>query len=76
MEAVLKEFGSNKDVTLLWGNVLSFRITGNLQPLVEKYTKFRKAISESQSPYHEALKNAREEIIGDITLGRDIYNHR
>ena len=55
---------------MTWGKEISFRITGNVQPLVEKYPKVMKAISENNSYYKvKALKNAIAEIIGDITLG-------
>ena len=77
-KAALKEFGSNKEVTLTWGKEINFRITGNFKPLVEKYPKVKKAISENQG-YSEsdrkALKNAIENIIGDLTLGT-IHNQR
>ena len=69
-KAALKEFGSNKEVTLTWGKEINFRITGNFQPIVEKYSKVKKAISENQgSSEAKALKNAIEKIIGDVTLG-------
>ena len=63
--------GSNSDVTLTWGDAINFRITGNFKPLVENYQKVRKAISENQRRSSDgvALKNAIEEIIGDITIG-------
>jgi len=68
-KSALKEFGSNKEVTLTWGKEISFRITGNVQPLVEKTPKVMKAISENKgSSGVKALKNAIAEIIGDITL--------
>ena len=91
-KAALKEFGSNKEVTLTWSKVLNFRITGNLKPVVEKYQKVKKLFTEArkQNPSiirsrlisktqktkeaEKALKNAIEEIIGDITLGRNIHN--
>jgi len=65
--AALKEFGSNKEVTLTWGKEINFRITGNFKPIVEKYLKVKKAISENRRT-EKALKNAIEKIIGDITL--------
>ena len=69
-KAALKEFGYNKEVTLSLGNEINIRITGNLKPLVEKYPKVKKAISENQgSSEAKALKNAIEKIIGDIKLG-------
>ena len=75
-KAALKEFGSDKEVTLTLGNEIKFRITGNLKPLVEKYPKVKKAIIENQgSSKAKALKNAIEKIIGDITLGT-INNQR
>merc|ERR1740122_839435 len=70
-KAALKEFGSNKEVTLTWGKEINFRITGNLKPIVEKYQKVKKAISENQGHSEsdrKALKNAIENIIGDLTL--------
>jgi len=84
-KAALKEFGSNKEVTLTLGKEINFRITGNLKPVVEKYQKVRKLYTEArkQNPSiirsprdkdqktkeaEKALKNAIEEIIGDITL--------
>ena len=77
-KAALKEFGSNKEVTLTWGKEINFRITGNLKPIVEKYQKVKKAISENQGHSEsdrKALKNAIENIIGDLTLGT-IHNQR
>ena len=66
----MKEFGSNKEVTLTWGKEINFRITGNFKPIVEKYLKVKKAISENRRySNRKALKNAIEKIIGDITLG-------
>merc|ERR1740129_917241 len=70
-KAALKEFGSNKEVTLTWGKEINFRITGNFKTLVEKYPKVKKAISENQGysdSDRKALKNAIENIIGDLTL--------
>jgi hypothetical protein len=73
-KAVLKEFGSNKEVTLTWGEEIKFTFTGNFKPLVEKYQKvdLKKAISEAKTKEREeglkAMKNAVEKIIGDITL--------
>ena len=82
-KAALKEFGSNKEVTLTLGKEINFRITGNFKPIVEKYQKVRKAISENENKAFQswreaekALKNAIEEIIGDNTLGRNIHNQR
>ena len=80
-KAALKEFGSNKEVTLTWGHGvmgINFRITGNFKPIVEKYQKVKKAISENQGHSEsdrKALKNAIENIIGDLTLGT-IHNQR
>lgn len=71
-KAVLKDFGSNKEVTLTWGNVINIRVSGNFKDLVEKYQKVRKAITENPRVNYthdrKALKNAIEKIIGDITL--------
>ena len=69
-KAALKEFGSNKEVTLTWGKEINFRITGNFKPIVEKYQKVKKAIRENRGySNRKALKNAIEKIIDDITLG-------
>ena len=73
-KAALKEFGSDKEVTLTLGNEINFRITGNLKPLVEKYPKLKKAIRENP-PGQEELIIAIEKIIDDITLGT-IHNQR
>jgi len=64
-KAALKEFGSNKEVTLTWGKEINFRITGNFKPIVEKYPKVKKAFRENPFP---TSKNAIEKIIDDITL--------
>ena len=78
-KAALKEFGSNKEVTLTWGkqpNPINFRITGNFKPIVEKYLKVKKAIKENEGySNRKALKNAIEKIISDIKLGT-IHNQR
>ena len=75
-KAALKEFGSNKEVTLTWGKEINFRITGNFKPIVEKYPKVKKAIEEDQRKSNrKALKNAIEKIISDIKLGT-IHNQR
>ena len=75
-KAALKEFGSNKEVTLTWGKEINFRITGNFKPIVEKYPKVKKAIEENQGySNRKALKNAIEKIISDIKLGT-IHNQR
>ena len=75
-KAALKEFGSNKEVTLTWGKQINFRITGNFKPIVEKYLKVKKAIKENEGySNRKALKNAIEKIISDIKLGT-IHNQR
>ena len=74
----MKEFGSNKEVTLTWGKEINFIITGNFKPLVEKYQNVKKAIEQNPVRRHsdkKAVKDAIEKIIGNITLGT-IHNQR